>query len=357
MLLCFPDRRVMSKIKLIHVGLGRWGLDWARHIYPGSPDIEAMAYVDQDPLARDRARASVRAPAGKFFPVLSDAIAAVDAEAVVITLPLSLHATVAAEALGAGKHVIVEKPFTQTIEEAYRLVDLAEERARVLMVSQNYRFFPAPQAATHFVRDGWFGQLNSVKVDFRHNAPAESYSYWGVPNPLLADMSVHHHDLMRMVIGEEPVELSCRAWNPRGSPFKMPPCAVVVLTFPSGVVASYRGSWVDQGPKTPWAGEWQMDFDLGSVFWTSRGDRPNIDGRDRMSIRRLNSEREEIELGPIPKHDRTGVLAAFAEAVRTGTAPSFFPSGRDNIATLSIVEATLRSSSLGGTSVQIAALR
>jgi len=346
----------MNKIKLIHVGLGRWGSDWARHIYPESPDVEVVGYVDQDPLALDRARVVLGVSAAKFFPLLSDAIAEVDAEAVVITLPLSLHALVAREALRAGKHVIVEKPFTQTLEEAYRLVDLAEEGARVLMVSQNYRYFSASQAATRFVRDGWFGQLHSVNVNFRHNAPVEGYSYWSLPNPLLADMSVHHYDLMRMVIGEEPVELSCRAWNPKGSPFKMPPCAVIVLTFPSGVVASYRGSWLDQGPKTAWAGEWQMDFELGSVFWTSRGDRPNVAGRDRLSIRRLNSELEEIELAPMSKFDRIGVLAAFAEAIRTGTEPRFFSSGRDNISTLSMVEATLRSASQGGASVRLETL-
>jgi hypothetical protein len=56
--------------------------------------------------------------------------------------------------------------------------------------------------------------LNTVQVDFRPNAVAEGYSNQGLPNPLLADMSVHHFDLMRMVIGEDPVELSCRAWIP-----------------------------------------------------------------------------------------------------------------------------------------------
>jgi predicted dehydrogenase len=343
----------MNKIKLIHVGLGRWGSDWGRHIYPESPDVEVVGYVDQDPLVLERARAILAVPATRFFPGLSDAIAEADAEAVVITLPLSFHAPVAREALLAGKHVIVEKPFTQTLEEAHKLVDLAEERARVLMVSQNYRYFPAPQAATRFVRDGWLGQLRSVNVTFRHNAPAEGYSYWGLANPLLADMSVHHYDLMRMVIGEEPVELSCRAWNPKGSPFKMAPCAVIVLSFPSGIVASYHGSWLDQGPKTAWAGEWQMDFEFGSVLWASRGDPPHIARRDRMSMRRLNSELEEIELPPMPKHDRVGILAAFAEAIRTGTESQFFPSGSDNLSTLSIVDATLRSSSQGGASVRL----
>jgi predicted dehydrogenase len=344
----------MTKIKLIHVGLGGWGSDWVHHIYPRNSDVEPVAYVDKDPEALGRAQSKLGAPPGKFFPSLSEALSAADAEAVVVAVPLPFHAVVAREALLAGKHVIVEKPFTQTLTEAHSLVDLAEKNSRVLMASQNYRFFSAPQAAFEFVREAWFGQLHTVQVDFRLNAVAEGYTNQRAPDPLLAEMSVHHFDLMRMVLGEDPVELSCRAWIPRGSTYQMPPCAIIVLTFPSGVVVNYRGSWVDQAPKTPWAGRWQMDFDKGSLFWTSRGDSPMVDRHDRMSIRRLNSEPENIDLQPVPKSDRKGVLNAFAETIRSGTAPSFFPSGRDNISTLAIVEAAIRSSLQGGASTQIA---
>jgi predicted dehydrogenase len=349
----------MNTIKLIHVGLGRWGFDWAQHVYPRSHDVEPVAYVDKEPAALERAQSKLGAGPSKFFPALSDAIAAMDADAVVVALPLPLHAAVVREALLAGKHVVVEKPFTQTLEEAHSLVGIAEKSARVLMVSQNYRFFAAPQAAYQFVRDAWFGQLHTVQVDFRLNAVAEGYGHrhQGLPNPLLADMAVHHFDLMRMVLGEDPVELSCRAWIPRGSPYQMPPCAVIVLTFPSGVVVNYRGSWVDQAPKTPWAGRWQMDFEQGSLFWAARGDRPLVNGQDRMSIRRLNSEPEDLDLEPMPKYDRLGVLNAFAVAIRSGTPPSFFPSGRDNLATLPMVEAAIRSSSQGGASVKIETVR
>jgi len=72
-----------------------------------------------------------------------------------------------------------------------------------------------------------------------------------------------------------------------------------------------------------------------------------------MSIRRLNSEPEAIDLEPMPKYDRLGVLGAFAVAIQSGTPPSFFPSGRDNISTLSIVQAAIKSSLQGGASVKI----
>jgi predicted dehydrogenase len=178
---------VMTKIKLIHVGLGRWGFDWAQHIYPGSSDVEPVAYVDNDPETLTRAQSRLGVSPSKFFPALGDAVAATDAEAVVVALPLPLHAELAREALLAGKHVIVEKPFTPTLEEAQSLVGIAEKSSRVLMVSQNYRFFAAPQAAHQFVRDAWFGQLHTVQVDFRLNAVTEGYGYrhQSLPAPYL----------------------------------------------------------------------------------------------------------------------------------------------------------------------------
>jgi len=57
----------MTKIKLIHVGLGRWGFDWVQHIYPGSSDVEPVAYVDKDPETLKRAQSKLGASPSKFF--------------------------------------------------------------------------------------------------------------------------------------------------------------------------------------------------------------------------------------------------------------------------------------------------
>jgi predicted dehydrogenase len=249
--------------------------------------------------------------------------------------------------------VLVEKPFTATMEEARGLIQLAEARGRILAVSQNYRFYPASRMAAEFTHAGYLGKLCAVKVDFRRNAFAERSGNLAVPNPLLADMAVHHFDLMRMVIGEDPVEVTARSWNPVGSPYQMDPSGAAILTFPSGAVVSYRGSWVDLGPQTAWAGEWQMDFERGSVLWTSRGDQPWQTKRDRVQIRRPNAEVEDVELAPMPLHDRAGMLAAFAQTIQTGVEPQFFPSGRTNIHTLAIIEASLKSAAAGGTSVRL----
>jgi predicted dehydrogenase len=127
------------------------------------------------------------------------------------------------------------------------------------MVSQNYRHYPASIAAANLVASGALGRPLEVAVDFRRNALVEGYRYWDIPDPLLADMSIHHFDLMRFALGLEPVEVSCRTWNHAdGSPFRADPCGAATILFDGGVVVSYRGSWLSRAPVTTGAatGRW-----------------------------------------------------------------------------------------------------
>ncbi len=84
-----------------------------------------------------------RKPAGHGFPVVHDLAAILadpSVELVVVNTPNDSHFSYASEALHAGKHVIVEKPFTVTVKEAEGLIDLAEKQKRLLTVFQNRRW-------------------------------------------------------------------------------------------------------------------------------------------------------------------------------------------------------------------------
>ena len=341
----------MDKIRLVHVGLGAWGGNWATHVLPQHPDLEVVGYVDLVAEKRDAIAARLGEPPQKFFAHLDDALAAGAVDAVSIAVPIALHAPVARQALEAGKHVVVEKPFAANMAEARDLVALAERKGVVLAVSQNYRYYPAPQMVAQLGHRGTFGKIIGAKIDFRRNAFAERSRNTQIPDPMLADMAVHHYDLMRMLIQEDPVSLSARSWNPAGSPYRMDATAAMTVSFPGGANISYRGSWVDPGPQTAWAGEWQLDFERASILWTARCDQPWQTKRDRVQILRPNAELEDVALPAFPLHDRAGVLAALAERLRSGIEPAYFPSGRANLGTLGMIEAALRSAASGGAPV------
>ncbi|TME00388.1 MAG: Gfo/Idh/MocA family oxidoreductase [Chloroflexi bacterium] len=327
-------------IRLIQVGMGGWGLNWATKVVPYSKDVELVACVDMEAGVLVQAQRLLNVSPKRCFPTLELALEAVEADAVLITATLPAHVQLALEALNAGKHVLLEKPFAPTVAEAQQVVEAAAKRNRVLMISQNYRFFPAIRAVTALVREGNLGSIGSVSIDFRrykNAAEPEGYRYYQIWQPLLVDMAIHHFDLMRYVLAQEPSQISCQTWNPPWSKYVDPPAAAATIVFDGGAVVSYRGSWVSPGPRTCWSGEWRIECTGGEIVFTSRDDT----APDHVTIRPLGMRARQVKLPEMPLTDRRGSLESFVQAVRTGQEPEC--SGRDNLHTLALMLSALES--------------
>ena len=321
---------------------------------PHVPLIEMVGYVDMAQAAVENLREQLAVPADRCFTTLADAAKANEADLVIATLRTDAHYPVVKQALELGLNVIVEKPFASTMQQAKELVELAHAHNRLLMVSQNYRFHPAPIAAAEIVGSQKFGPVESVSIDFRRHAPSQGHSYMEMPEPLLADMSIHHFDLMRMVLGDNPKRVSARTWNPPASPFSDHPVGVATIEFEKGTTVSYRGSWVSPGPTTPWAGEWAIDCTRAQVWWTSRDHLGGEQKPDRLVVHTPDGKSERIELAPPRYLDRRGALNAAAEAIETGILPSRFSSGEDNLFSFALTNAAIASAERDGEWVEIA---
>ncbi|HEV2027032.1 MAG TPA: Gfo/Idh/MocA family oxidoreductase [Candidatus Dormibacteraeota bacterium] len=333
----------MDQLRVLQVGLGGWGRDWAQQVVPAVPEVDLVGYVDPDPSALARLRDAVPVAPECCFLTLEHAIEATKPEAVLVTATLPGHAPVTRAALGGGLHVLVEKPFAEALDVARQLVELASAQRKVLMVSQNYRFFPAARKVAQLVSEARLGKLHEVSIDFRRYSPATVNGrgrHHVEDQPLLVDMSIHHFDLLRLILGREPQRIYCEAWNPDWSGFSGPSVAVASIDFGGDVVVSYRGSWVSTGPVTPWSGEWRMDFEHGGIYWTSRDDEGAR--RDRVVIQKPDRKPRVIPLPQLAQTDRWGALTEFAHAVREGREPEC--SGRDNLGTLGLVAAAGESS-------------
>jgi predicted dehydrogenase len=332
----------MDPLRVLQIGLGGWGRDWARQVIPEVPEVDLVGYMDSDPAALARLRDEISTPPETCFLTLEHAIEATKPEAVLVTATIPGHAPVTRAALGAGLHVLVEKPFVETLDIARQLVDLASAQGKVLMVSQNYRFFPAARKVAQLVSEARLGKLHQVSIDFRRYAPGTANNldrHHVEDQPLLVDMSIHHFDLLRLVLDREPQRVDCQAWNPEWSGFRGPSVAVATIDFGRDIHVSYRGSWVSPGPVTAWAGEWRMDFEHGQISWTSRHD--DRAGRDLVVIQKPDRKPRVIPLPALAQTDRWGTLTEFAHAVRDGREPEC--SGRDNLGTLVLVAAAVES--------------
>jgi predicted dehydrogenase len=338
--------RTSRALRLLQVGMGDWGRDWGWRIIPGVKAVKLVGCVDLRPEAIALARSQLGIPADHCFMSLSEAIEATSPDAVLVTTTLPGHVPAVRAALAAGKHVLVEKPFASRQAEARDLVRRAAARDLVLMVSQNYRFFPAVREVSRLVREKPLGELGQILIDFRRYSavgPNGPGTHHVIEQPLLMDMSIHHFDLLRTILGREAKSVSCYTWNPHWSGFTGPPAAVASIVFEGGLVTSYRGSWISAGPTTPWAGEWRMEFERGEVMWTSRGE--DSAPAEVVVVRRRGAAPETLPVPAMKRVDRWATLAEFADAVRNHREPQ--SSGRDNLGSLALANAAVESARRG----------
>ena len=330
----------MKRIRLLQVGLGDWGRDWAWRVIPDVEEVEVVGYVDSEPASLDLLRKALPESKDMRHESLHEAIATTKPEAILITTTLPGHAPIARAAIEAGLHILVEKPFAPGVAAAEELVRAAAAANVVLMVSQNYRFFPAARIVKRLVEESALGEPYEIAIDFRRysaSSPNGPVRHHQDEQPLLVDMSIHHFDLLRFLLDREPDRIFCEAWNPGWSAFAGPSVGAATVRI-GDVVVSYRGSWLSPGPITPWAGEWRMEFERGEILWTSRDD----DGAlaDRVMLRRRGGRTRSLRL-PEMRVDRWGTLTEFADAIREGREPEC--SGRENLGTLAFVEAAVDS--------------
>jgi predicted dehydrogenase len=130
---------VVTGIALVGAGhLGTFHARALQRLAPGEP----RWVVDIDP---GRARALAAEVGGRAHARLAEIRPA--PAAVVVATPTETHHALAAEALRAGCHVLVEKPMTATLEEGEQLVALAARQGRLLQVGHVERFNPIVRAA------------------------------------------------------------------------------------------------------------------------------------------------------------------------------------------------------------------
>jgi scyllo-inositol 2-dehydrogenase (NADP+) len=114
---------------------------------------------------------------------------------VIVNTPTYTHYSYAKEALLAGKHVVVEKAFTSSVEEAIELKALAEKQNKKIAVFQNRRWDSDLKTVQKIITEGWLGEINEAEFHFdRFNlalSPKQHKELPGVGAGLLKDLGSH----------------------------------------------------------------------------------------------------------------------------------------------------------------------
>lgn len=337
----------LAPIRAGLIGYGYAGKTFHAPLVHATPGLELLIVGSSRPerVLADYPQAQVLSP--------EETATHPDLDLIVIASPNDSHFPLAAAAIRAGKHVVIDKPFTLDLAEARELVALARQHNRILSVFQNRRWDSEVLATKAVIQSGALGQITHFEAHMDRFRPLVRQRWREDPGPgagLWFDLGPHLIDLTLHLFGLPDAVLATFAALRPGS--KTDDWAHVQFIYPhmrailnatllsSGgiprmLLHGTQASWAKYGtdpqekklvegvilPGTPAFGE---DPDPGILFDGATGQRTEI---------------------PVPHADQIGYYIGIRDAIR-GTA-SIPVSPESAIAVMAILETTFASGKEG----------
>jgi predicted dehydrogenase len=329
------------------VGCGYWGPNLIRNI----SENERSAVVAVSDTRQERLDAiSRKVPGARLTTGYSELLADDDVEAVAIATPVSTHFELAREALEAGRHVLVTKPLAATSQECQRLVTLAADVGRVLLVDHTFVYTGAVRKMRELIDEGGLGEIyyfDSVRVNlglFQHDVN------------VIWDLAAHDLSIMAALLDARPVSVNAVGASHSGS--GMEDVAYVTLRYEGNLIAHCHLNWLSPVKirQTLIGGSERM------LVWDDLAADEKLRVYDRGIKETANTEGLyetliDYRIGDVwlPQVDRTEALAVeidhFVDCVRHGATPlTGGEAGRDVV---HLLEATTASLSQGGQAVRL----
>lgn len=128
-----------------------------------------------------------------------------DVDGVVIASPVRAHYQLAREALLHDKHVLVEKPLTANVEEAEKLVALAHERQRTLMVGHTFEYSPAVNELKKLIENGDLGKIYCIEAE------RVNLGLFRSDINVIWDLAPHDISILLYLLGKKPERIKVQA--------------------------------------------------------------------------------------------------------------------------------------------------
>src|SRR2546428_5537554 len=324
-----PDAR---DVKVGVIGVGSMGQNHAR-VLSELGDLGGVA--DPDTKAGGAVAGRLRVPHfADYKALLREKI-----DAVTIAVPTNLHFKVATDAIAAGKHVLVEKPITDGVRDAQRLVKAARDAGVVLAVGHIERHNPVVESAKRHLEAGTWGDLITAGARRVSNFPDRIRDV-GV----IMDLAIHDIDVLRYLVGKRVSSVFAVGGRQKHEAFE--DHATILLSFANGVNGYVEANWltpmkVRRLSLTCLRNFVELDYTAQSITISSSTLGP-LDPANLyqlpldFDIRHVNLRKEE----PLRRE-----LKDFLRAVKDGGEP--LVAGEDAVETLRVVEAAVESQRSG----------
>lgn len=215
------------------IGYGCWGPNIARNL-AATERVELVGIADLLPERLDAAAAAH--PGVVLTQDAATLIGEADLSAVAVVTPAATHFALASQALETGCDVLLEKPMGTSFFEASRLVTLARERDRVLMVDHTFLYTQAVPAMAALLADGAIGRVRYVEST--RVGPGREQEDVDV----LWDLASHDLSILYRILPERPVTAHAEAGTLTGG--GRAALAYLSLRYPDGAPARITSSWV-----------------------------------------------------------------------------------------------------------------
>jgi predicted dehydrogenase len=215
------------------LGYGYWGPNLVRNFAESSgATVAAVADLDGQKLELVKRRYPAVRTTVRFQDLLQDP----KLDALAIATPVSTHFELAMAAIRAGKHVWIEKPMTETLLQARKLLEEAERRKRTVFVDHTFIYTGAVRKMGELIKSGELGKIyyyDSIRVNlglFQRDVN------------VISDLAVHDFSILDHLLGEHPVAVSASGTNHfPGTPENL---AFLTLFYDSGTIAHANVSWL-----------------------------------------------------------------------------------------------------------------
>lgn len=214
------------------IGYGYWGPNLTRNFFAATDCcVKAVADARTDRLSNLR----------KTFPsikALSDVDQVINdsqIDAVVIATPVFTHFSLAYKALLQGKHVLLEKPMTATVQEAEILIDLAEQKGLLLMVDHTFLYTGAVEKMKQLVESQELGRikyLDSTRINL---------GMFQADINVLWDLAPHDISILNYIIKERPYSINATGVTHTANEIEN--IAYLTINYASGFIAHFNCSW------------------------------------------------------------------------------------------------------------------
>ncbi|MBT6274178.1 MAG: Gfo/Idh/MocA family oxidoreductase [Chromatiales bacterium] len=197
-----------------------------------------------------------RFPAESVSDDLNAILSRDDVDALVVTTPDHTHESIAGAALTAGKHVLLQKPMSNSYASCRRIMDAADRSAASLQVSFMHRYFEEVCAAQTLLASGAIGTVTSARM--RNATPGPDWGGWFfdpafVRSGVVAQLGIHGIDLLTHLLGPvthvsarlDTLVPHRRLADGGTVEVKNPDTALATYRMANGIVASHEMSMVE----------------------------------------------------------------------------------------------------------------